>query len=58
MTQVSVASRSQAGTQPATPILEAIDLSKHYGGIQALTGANVHIMPGEVVGIMGDNGAG
>ena len=29
-----------------------------YGGIQALSDASLYIRPGEVVGIMGDNGAG
>lgn len=40
------------------PLLEAVDLSKNYGGVQALSNASLHIHPGEIVGIMGDNGAG
>ena len=39
-------------------ILETRDLTKHYGGVQALTGANVKLKHGEHVAIMGDNGAG
>jgi simple sugar transport system ATP-binding protein len=54
-------------TQPATasgqlstaaPILEARDVTKRYGAVEALRGASVTVMPGEVVGLMGDNGAG
>jgi fructose transport system ATP-binding protein len=46
------------GSGALAPILEASSISKHYGGIEALAGANLYINPGEVVGIMGDNGAG
>ena len=34
------------------------DLSKHYGGVQALRGVTLHVDPGEVLGVVGDNGAG
>lgn len=39
-------------------ILETRDLTKHYGGVQALEGANFTLRRGEHVAIMGDNGAG
>jgi fructose transport system ATP-binding protein len=39
-------------------ILETRDLTKHYGGVHALEGANFTIRRGEHVAIMGDNGAG
>ena len=39
-------------------ILETQDLTKHYGGVHALTGANFQLKHGEHVAIMGDNGAG
>lgn len=39
-------------------VLEARDLTKHYGGVHALDGANFVIRKGEHVAIMGDNGAG
>ncbi|MBC7158225.1 MAG: sugar ABC transporter ATP-binding protein [Rhodobacteraceae bacterium] len=39
-------------------ILETRDLTKHYGGVHALEGANFAIRAGEHVAIMGDNGAG
>ncbi|MEO9826017.1 MAG: ATP-binding cassette domain-containing protein [Paracoccaceae bacterium] len=39
-------------------ILETKDLTKHYGGVHALEGANFTLRKGEHVAIMGDNGAG
>jgi fructose transport system ATP-binding protein len=39
-------------------ILETRDLTKHYGGVHALEGANFKLHKGEHVAIMGDNGAG
>jgi len=39
-------------------ILETRDLTKHYGGVHALEGANFNLRRDEHVAIMGDNGAG
>lgn len=39
-------------------ILETRDLTKYYGGVHALEGANFTLRRGEHVAIMGDNGAG
>ncbi|MCC0063506.1 MAG: sugar ABC transporter ATP-binding protein [Defluviimonas sp.] len=39
-------------------ILETRNLTKHYGGVHALQGANFVLRKGEHVAIMGDNGAG
>lgn len=39
-------------------ILETKNLTKHYGGVHALTDANFQLHKGEHVAIMGDNGAG
>jgi simple sugar transport system ATP-binding protein len=41
-----------------TPILEARDIVKTYGHVNALEGANFSVRPGEVVALIGDNGAG
>ena len=40
------------------PILEARNIVKTYGHVQALGGANFNVFPGEVVALIGDNGAG
>ncbi len=45
-------------TTAATPILEARGLVKHYGHIIAMDGADFDLYPGEIVGVVGDNGAG
>lgn len=42
----------------SSPALDARDLSKHYGGIQALSGASVTIHSGEIHALLGENGAG
>jgi ABC-type sugar transport system ATPase subunit len=40
------------------PILEAKGLDKKFGGIHAVRDVSLHVMPGEVVALAGDNGAG
>ncbi|MDX8030888.1 ATP-binding cassette domain-containing protein [Lentzea sp. BCCO 10_0856] len=40
------------------PLLEARDLTKNYGTVEALRGAAFSAYPGEVVSLIGDNGAG
>ena len=41
-----------------TPILEARVLSRSFGHVRALDNADFDIYPGEVVALIGDNGAG
>jgi len=40
------------------PLLEVRGVSKNFGAIRALTDVSISVEPGEVVGLMGDNGAG
>jgi simple sugar transport system ATP-binding protein len=40
------------------PVLEARDVVKTFGRVQALRGANFTVYPQEVVALVGDNGAG
>jgi simple sugar transport system ATP-binding protein len=40
------------------PVLEARDIVKSFGRVQALRGANFTVYPNEVVALIGDNGAG
>jgi simple sugar transport system ATP-binding protein len=41
-----------------TPRLAVREITKHYGGVQALLGVTLHVNAGEVLGLVGDNGAG
>ena len=41
-----------------TPLVEMRHISKHFGGLQALTDAQLELYPGEVLGVLGHNGAG
>lgn len=43
---------------PPTPLLEIKNLSVNYGGIQALQAISMTIYPGEVITLIGANGAG
>jgi simple sugar transport system ATP-binding protein len=46
-----------AATSPE-PILSAVDLYKHFGGLVAVDHVSLDVRAGEVVGLLGDNGAG
>ncbi len=41
-----------------TPLVEMKDISLAFGGLKAVDGASVDLYPGEVVGLLGHNGAG
>jgi fructose transport system ATP-binding protein len=45
-------------TTSTSPILSARGLSRHYGGVRALTDLDLDLMPGEHAAVVGDNGAG
>src|SRR5438445_12755938 len=40
------------------PLLEARNLSKHFGGLAAVNGLDLDVETGEIVGLIGPNGAG
>ena len=40
------------------PIIEMRDISKRFGGVQALQDVNIDLYEGEILGIVGHNGAG
>src|SRR6476620_4608306 len=42
----------------ATPVLEARAIHKHFPGVHALRGVSLHVDAGEVVALLGENGAG
>lgn len=45
-------------TEDRAPILQAKGLVKRFGRVTALSGADLELYPGEVLAVIGDNGAG
>ncbi|MCI2400843.1 ATP-binding cassette domain-containing protein [Aliiroseovarius subalbicans] len=45
-------------TERGTPLVEMRDMQKAFGGIRAVDHVNINLYPGEVVGVLGHNGAG
>jgi D-xylose transport system ATP-binding protein len=41
-----------------TPLLELRGVSKSFGSVQALTNVDLEVRTGEVMALVGDNGAG
>ncbi|MEM4726593.1 MAG: ATP-binding cassette domain-containing protein, partial [Nitrososphaerales archaeon] len=39
-------------------ILIVKDLHKSFGGLKALNGVNLHVVKGEILGLIGPNGSG
>ncbi len=42
----------------SAPLVEMIGIEKHFGGVHAVDNVSVDLRPGEVVGLLGHNGAG
>ena len=40
------------------PVIECFEVTKHFGGVQALQGVSFAVLPGEIVGLVGPNGSG
>ena len=40
------------------PVLAISKISKHFGGVNALTDVDLELLKGEILGLVGDNGAG
>lgn len=47
-----------AGDPAAAPLLQVRGVTKRYGEVQALAGFDLTVRPGEIVGLVGHNGAG
>ena len=54
----TVTARAADPFLPDRPALEAVAVSKSFGGIRAVDVVNLAVAPGEVVGLIGANGAG
>jgi ribose transport system ATP-binding protein len=42
----------------AAPVVRCVDVTKWFGGVQALRGITLDVYAGQVLGLVGDNGAG
>jgi fructose transport system ATP-binding protein len=49
---------STTETETRTPILSARGIHKRYGNVTAIDGADFDLYPGEILAVIGDNGAG
>ena len=52
------ATSSSAAASQTLPLLELRGVSKHFGGVTALDRVSLQVFAGEVVALVGDNGAG
>jgi len=50
--------REKNVTNPPEPIVELSRITKQFGGVQALRGVDLKLLPGEVHALVGENGAG
>jgi ribose transport system ATP-binding protein len=55
MSEPSVAALSP---NTAAPLIRVAGVTKRFGGVQALRGVNLEVLPGEVHALLGENGAG
>jgi ribose transport system ATP-binding protein len=47
-----------AVSSPRSPLIRVTGVTKKFGGVQALRGVNLEVLPGEVHALLGENGAG
>ncbi|MCH7738881.1 MAG: ABC transporter ATP-binding protein [Chloroflexi bacterium] len=58
VSRVPIRSSEVDGSDPATPMIKAVNLYKDYGDFRAVDGIQFEVMPGEIFGMLGPNGAG
>lgn len=52
------ANGSKPMSNPGVPLLECRSVERRFGGLVAVTGVDMDIMPGEIFGLVGPNGSG
>ena len=55
---MTVTTHATYSAAPLKPMLQLEDIHTHYGAIQALDGVSIHVNQGEIVTLIGSNGAG
>ena len=55
---MSAADKTKEEIERQTPILSARGIYKRYGNVTAIDGADFDLYPGEILAVIGDNGAG
>jgi fructose transport system ATP-binding protein len=58
VTPADAATAAAVRPSSATPVLAARGLVKRYGPVTALAGTDFELLPGEILAVIGDNGAG
>ncbi|MEY4414140.1 MAG: hypothetical protein RIQ53_1433 [Pseudomonadota bacterium] len=58
MTEMTASAQDQGTARRGVPLISMRNIKKSFGSVQALRGASVEVHPGEVVALVGDNGAG
>lgn len=58
MAQTSVTADEPGTDAQQTPVIELKNVSKTFGEVRSLSGVDFKVYPGEIVGLLGDNGAG
>jgi len=54
----SISDPTPAVPATGTPVFEARDVKVHFGGVKAVDGVSLQLMPGLIYGIIGPNGSG
>src|SRR6202000_2955287 len=47
-----------ATSSPQVPLIRVAGVTKRFGGVQALRGVSLEVLPGEIHALLGENGAG
>jgi branched-chain amino acid transport system permease protein len=55
---VTVRPERAANVAAEEPVLQAVDVSRDFGGVKAVSGVSLSIAPGTLTGLIGPNGAG
>src|SRR3712207_3352721 len=55
---VTQSDRRESPDGPSTPVLQGVGLTKRYGRVVAIDGSDLELYPGEILAVIGDNGAG